>query len=226
MPINEKFLAARAAEHRNRLRTHIGLDEPIEIPYFRPNGPPGAFRVPQQLLTERMRLELQLAGNTFIVGGAPLLGDVFAYLWRLHPHFARPRPGRAFAVRDLQKRRGRFLRVWYCYGSFSTARLHRWLSRQVRRADLFAAAQLIRERVAIADQDAPGAPLEATRRSPLAPDFCHYDDLVDYVASTYALAPTAVLDLPRALVHQLYRNRQLSQPDGELTVFAPSDALL
>jgi hypothetical protein len=96
----------------------------------------------------------------------------------------------------------------------------------VRRADLFAAATLIRERLAIADQDAPGAPLEATRRSPLAPDFCRYDDLVDYIASTYAIAPTAVLDLPRAMVHQLFRNRQLSRPDGELAVFAPSDALL
>lgn len=80
--------------------------------------------------------------------------------------------------------------------------------------------------MALADQDAPGAPIESARPSALTPPFCYYDDLVDYMATAYHVPPLAVLDLPRALVHQLYRNRQLARPDGELNVFAPSDALL
>jgi hypothetical protein len=230
MPVNPQFLAARAAEHRNRLLTHVGLAEPLEIPFRFPHSAfrlqPSAFRIPQLLLTERMRLELQLAGNAFVTGREPLLGDVFVALWRLHPEFCRPRPGRLAAIRHLDRGGLRFARLWYAYGSWRAARVHRWLSRCVARCDLFAATELIRERFAIADQDAPGAPLEATYRSPVAPGFCYYDDLVEYFATTYHLAPAAVLDLPRALIHQLYRTRQLSQPDGELAVFAPSDSLL
>jgi hypothetical protein len=224
MPINSKFLAARIAEHQHRLQTHLGLAEPMLLP-LAGNGRT-AFTVPQALITERMRLELTLAGNAFLCGGEPGHGDLFVYLWRLHPEFCRPLPHRVPALRRWGHAPGRFLLNWYAYGRLRPARLQAWLVRQCRRADLPAAAALVAARLALADQDAPGADLETTRRSLVAPPFCYFDDLVDYVSRTYHVPPGAVLDLPRALVHQLYRNRLLSAPDGELSVFAPSDALL
>lgn len=227
MPINEKFLAARAAERRHRLLTHLGLPQLVEIPLL--GG--GAFRVPQVLSTERILLELRLAGSPLLVGRAPLLGDVFLWLWRHHPEFARPLPERAHLLRGLE-RVPRLLRLpllWYAYGSLRTARLHRWLSARVAGCDLFAAERLVRERVQTAEQDAPSAPCGergAARPNPLLPDFCPVDDAVDWLCSRYPLTPAQALDLPRALVHQLWRNRQLAQPEGELAVIAPSDALL
>ena len=38
-------------------------------------------------LTPRHRLEMQLGGNAFARGLAPLQGDVFQFLWRLNPAF-------------------------------------------------------------------------------------------------------------------------------------------
>lgn len=227
MPINEKFLTARAAEARQRLLTHVGVEEAIEIPYRWPRRGHRAFRVPQRLLTERMRLELQLSRNAFVCPPAgPLLGDVYGALWRMHPEFCRPRPERAHLLRYFRRARGKLFLLWYAYGRLRTARLQRWLSAQVAACDLFAATAALRARFAAAEQDAPGASLEDRRRPLVAPPFCYFDDLVDYFSSHYHLSPEQVLDLPRALVHQLYRNRQLSEPDGELSVFAPSDALL
>lgn len=225
MPVNPKFLAARAAERRNRLLAHARPILPLVLP-LRGRGA-RAFSVPQRLLTERMRLDLELAENAFVTGARPLLGDVFNLLWRMHPEFAVPCAERLFAVRQLDGRRFRFLRVWYAFGSLRTARIHRWLTRRVAACDLFAAERLIRERLDDAEQDAPGYDGSCSgRRSLAAPEFCYYDELVSFFGETYHLAPDEVLDLPRALVLQIYRNRVLSQPDGELNVFAPSDVLL
>jgi hypothetical protein len=41
-------------------------------------------------LTPRIAGELSLIGNAFICGGEPTRGDVFNFLWRLNPAFARP----------------------------------------------------------------------------------------------------------------------------------------
>ena len=229
MPINEKFLTARAAERRHRLLTHLGLPQLVELPLR--GG--GACRVPQVLSTERILLELRLAGSPFLAGRAPLLGDVFLWLWRHHPEFARPIPERAHLLRGLD-RVPRLLRLpllWAAYGSLRTARLHRWLSARVAACDLFAAERIVRERWQTAEQDAPAAECAepGARRaapSPLLPEFCPVDDVVDWLCSRYHLTPAQTLDLPRALVNQLWRNRQLAQPDGELAVIAPSDALL
>lgn len=226
MPLNEPFLAARAAEHANRLLTHLGLAAPLVLPLRRPRRFRRAFAVPQRLLTERMRLELILAQNAFFTARRPLLGDVFNVLWRLHPEFRRPHPLRVGLVRDLGARRFRLLRLWRAFGSLRTARAHRWLSRHVAACDLFAAEKLIVDRLALAEQDAPGAPWEPGRHSAVAPPFCYFDDLAVHLARSYGVPVAAALDLPRALVHQLWRAEQLAQPDGELNVFAPSDRLL
>jgi hypothetical protein len=226
MPINPQFLAARAAERRQRLLTHLALPELVAIPLRRG----GAFRVPQVLITERIRLELHLAGNALVCGRAPLLGDVFLCLWRHHPEFRRPLPARAAVLRDLGRWPAllRLALLRYAYGDLSVARLHRWLSRRVAACDLFAAEKILAGRLRTAEQDAPAAAYESGAGTPsaAAPEFCAVDDLVDWLSTTYGLSPAAALDVPRALVHQLWRNRQLAQPDGELAVFAPSDALL
>jgi hypothetical protein len=83
-----EFQAARRAEQRRRLLTHLGLAEPITLPLL--HRPGLVARISLVPLTERHRLELHLAGNAFFTGRAPLLGDVIQFLWRLSPHFRRP----------------------------------------------------------------------------------------------------------------------------------------
>lgn len=213
MPITPAFLAARHAEQRRRLLAHLRLAPALVIP-FRCGRV--KFLVPQRPLTERHRLELITAANAFFTGRAPLLGDVFQFLWRCHPSFLRPdgtlpgRPRAGWAARL----RSRFER--------------RALLAHVRRCHLFAAAEAITARLAEVEQDAPSQDFATVgqTRSAAAPDWNYFDGLVDVLARTYHLTPDEILDLPRALVHQLARNTTLGSPDGELAVFAPSDALL
>ena len=214
MPINPAFLAARRTEQLRRLLAHQRLAEPITIAF---RSRRVAFSIPQCALTERHRVELVFARNSFFTGLQPLLGDVFQFLWRCHPLFFRPDG-------TFPNHRGPvswWLRFRACY-------TRRTLLAHVRRCDLVSAAGAIRARLAEVEQDALGAPLEenAQARSPLAPDFNYFDSLVDSLGVRYGYTPDEILDLPRALVHQLARNHALSSEDGELLVFAPSDQLL
>ena len=215
MPINQNFLAARATEQRRRLLVHLGFCPPLAIPF---RAGRVRFLVPQVHLTERHRLELITARNAFFTGLQPLLGDVFMLLWRLHPQFLRP------DGTQPNQPPHRCTAHWLARLHASLAR--RLLLRQVRRCDLFGAADALRARLAEAEQDA-GAPATGPgHRSAAAPDWNYFDGLVDVLGRTYHYTPDQILDLPRALVHQLARNATLSGPEGECAVFAPSDSLL
>lgn len=223
MPINPRFLAARAAERR--LRALIHLRALCWLPLRRSGIVIG--RTPLVPLTLRSRLELKLARNSFFLAGAPpLLGDVFLFLWRLHPHYCALRPLRAGAIANLASRRFRFLRVWWAHGSFRAAVAHRLLTARVRRCDLSAAISSIQAFLAATYQDNAGDDAKVRRRGSAAPERDETDNQVDYLMTVYRLTAEQALDLPLALAHQLYRERQLQKPDGDLNVFAPSDALL
>ena len=218
--MNPDFHAARVAEQRRRLLTHAGLAEPLTLPLR--SRPGCTARVALVPLTERHRLELSLAGNAFFCARAPLLGDVLQFLWRLNPAFRRPAgtcpnlPPTDAGRSPLRTR----LRAWLARAA---------LARAVRRVDLFAAELAIRAWLETTAQDTLGdaGPGDgfALARSAAAPAHCFADELVEYFARTYGLAPAAILDLPVMLVHQLLRARALGQEDGDLAVFAPSDAL-
>ena len=224
MPINDKFLAAREQEMRNRYMAHLKLAHPIELRML-PDGDRATTRMIP--LTERHRVEMRFIRNAFFTGTAPLLGDVFLFLWRLNPDFCRPTPARAWAVRELVRKSFHFQRLWFALGTWRSAAAHRRLTRLVRRCDLFAAEEAIYAWLGIAEQDAPGVPTdEPLRASRIKPQSCYPDHLVEYCTHKYNMSPTAILDAPCALLYQLYRAHILSLPDGELEVFAPSDRLL
>jgi len=212
MPVNPAFLAARRTEQRRRLLAHLRIAPALRIPF---RSGRVFFLVPQCALTERHRLELIAAANAFFTGRQPLLGDVYQFLWRCHPHFLRPdgtlpnSPGRS---------------GWWA--QFRALYERRALLAHVRRCDLFAAAAAIRARLAEVEQDAPGDAHETGHRSAAAPDHNYFDSLIDVLGRTHHYTPDEILDLPRALVHQLTRAQLLATSEGEISVFAPSDALL
>lgn len=212
MPVTPAFLAARRTEQRRRLLAHLRLSPALRIPF---RSGRVSFLVPQCALTERHRLELIAAANAFFTGRQPLLGDIFQFLWRSHPHFLRP----GGTLPNSPGRSG-----WWA--QFRALYERRALLAHVRRCDLFAAAAAIRARLAEVEQDAPGEAGETGHRSAAAPDHNYFDSLVDVLGRTYHYTPEEILDLPRALVHQLSRAQLLTTPDGEISVFAPSDALL
>ena len=224
MPVNPKFIAARELERRHRDLAHLRA-----LCWFPLRRYGGVFtRTPLVPFTRRHRIELDLARNAFVTPGAPiLLGDVFLFLWRLHPRYRAARPGREqlLAHLDRAKPLARFLRLWRALGSLSATCLHRRLTRCVRRADLFAATGSINAFLDIAYQDAPGSDAEGAY-IPAAAARHVADNRADWLMSTYHLTHEQALDFPLALEHQLMRERALQLPDGELNVFAPSDLLL
>ncbi len=214
MPVNEKFLAARAAEHRQRLLTHAGLAAPIELPILHREGVVARARVVP--LTERHRLELALVGNAILCGRAPLLGDIMQFLWRLNPYFRRPDGTYPNLTGPVP--------IFFTWLRSRVARAA--LARAVRRCDLFAAERAIHEWLQVAEQDGHCGVSAKVTRSRLTPEHCYPDDLTNHLCSTYTIAPTQVLDLSVALVNQLWRAELLTRPNSELSVSAPSDALL
>ena len=226
MPVNPKFLAARAAERRHRDLAH--LRALCWLPLQR-HGVTFA-RTPLVPFTRRHRIELELARNAFFGPQPVLLGDVFLFLWRLHPLYTPPRPGREQLVANLAAKRFPLLRQWCALGSLGRACLHRRLTRFVRRSDLAAASAAIRRYLDIAYQDAPGEACSPTgqraRRSAISPPRHSADNHTAWLMRTYGLSHEEALDFPIALEHQLARELELQQPDGELNVSDPSDLLL
>jgi hypothetical protein len=85
MPVYPQFLQARAAEHRNRLRSYVPFAEPIRLPLVSGR----VVSVPQMHLTAQAMIDLELVGNPFLVGGQPSRWDAYRMLWRLHPAYSR-----------------------------------------------------------------------------------------------------------------------------------------
>lgn len=223
MPVNPQFLAARAAEARQRHLAH--LRAPCWLVLHRPGR--ASVRTPLVPLTLRHWLALRVAGNRFVCGGAPQLADLFLFLWQLHPQHATALPEREPAIAQLARGRFRFLRLAFAYGSLSAARRHRRLERAVRQCDFSAACAAVQAFLRITEQDAPPPSAGSRLRAgPATPDRCAADNLVDWLMTTYRMTHAEALDLPLAVGHQLYRERLLQQPDGDLEVFAPSDSLL
>lgn len=218
MPVNEKFLQARAAEQRQRATTHLPLPPPFRVPLRAGDF----YRVDQVHYTERLRLEFVLLGNPLLLPGehAASLDQVLQVLWRLHPLFYR-RSTRSFPNLAGQPLATLWLR-------FESWRESRRLRRVLARSALALTVHQLRARLRAADQDEPasdGEPGEALP-SPAAPPVNQWDDLADYYSRLWSVPPGYVLDMPRALLWQLHRNRLLAQPEGELLVIDPSDSLL
>ncbi len=233
MPVNPHFLAARAREQSNRIIAHLPRPEALLLP-LHPAPAAGfirrmcsAFRRPVAALswpivhfTNRHRLELGYAGNAFLDSTAPLLGDVQAWLWRLHPLFLRPsgelpnrrQPGGPMVFASARECR-------------AALRIRRQLIALAPRMDLFAAEHVIRSYAATVSQDAQR---DITREhvGRAAPEPNYYDDLLAYAEDRWRMSRDEALDTPTARLFQRLRNELLNSPNGILKVSAPSDALL
>lgn len=216
MPVNPRFLAARAAERRNRDIAHVRALAWVRL---RRAGKPLAT-TPIVPLTMRHRLELRLAGNGFFASGRVYLSDVFGLLWRLHPLYRPLRLG----CEEVQVGSG-LLRSWIALGSLRSALARRRLAAVVMACDLPEAVAALDEFLLSTEQDAPAAP-DGARRAPAAPERHDADNMLELLMNLYGLSHDAALDLPVAVANQLYRERMFSVPDGELEIFAPSDRLL
>jgi len=227
MPINPRFLQARATERQFRDLQHLGVLTWVPL---RRGGKLFA-RTPLVPLTLRHQLQFRIDGNAFYALRPILLGDVFQILWRLHPRYQPVRAGRERMVTNHAARAGKLLRLWMATGSFPAALAHRRLSRWVARCELEPVIAAVHEFLERTDQDQTGeettGDAQSRRyRSPISPDRQPADNLVDYLMTAYRLSHAEALDFPIALGNQLYRERLLQQPEGELQIFAPSDRLL
>lgn len=225
MPVTPQFLAARAAEHQQRLITYLPRPPALRLPIHRPRGwrrllrklryPWPSLVCPVVHLTERHCLELRVTANALLTDRAPLLGDVQKFLWRLHPWFFRPDgtfPNLAAGAPRPSYRQAR--------------RALRRLVRLVPLVDLFAAEIELNRFIAATQQDLQPPADAQPVRSRIRPEPCYYDSLAEGALRAWNLTPAQVLDLPRALVFQLQRNALLRDPSEADLVTAPSDALL
>jgi hypothetical protein len=209
MPVNEKFLAARAEEQRNRSISYLPEPEPLYLPLGRGR----VVRVRQSHLTVRAEHELRTLGNPLFVGGTCTRRHAFQFLWRLHPCFLR-RNGRQpnlcrwatlwqrFVARCIQ------LRLAYLCGALA------WP----------ASILVLQARLDRAYQDDPAADAESDR-APALPLIHAVDELCRHFEKR-GLSREAVLDSPVACLLQSIRAERLASPEGEIDVIDPSDALL
>jgi hypothetical protein len=226
MPANQQFFEERAKEARFRLMVHVRATCWIALHHA---GGAGVFaHAPLVPITERQRLELILVRCAFFTSERATWADVLLFLWRLHPHYRACVIGRE---RSMSPRAPRILhRFLYAYalGSWTSAATYLRLRSMARACDVSQAVSAIREYLVRATQDEPGyeTDIDGPKRGLATPDRCGPDNFVAYVMRNYGLTPDQALDLPIALFNQLYREQMLSTEDGELAVFAPSDALL
>lgn len=167
--VNQAFFEARAAEARRRMLAYVLHAPAIDIPLR--GGGTAIF--PVVTLRWRHMFELLRSGNALASGGLrPLLGDVFEFLWRLHPYYRSP-AGNWPNLTSYDRRPG-WLRT----------RLSHWLVRRaVARIDLAAAESLLRARIREAFQDSPKNN-DNQAPSALAPDL----SMFDYASHFFAAA--------------------------------------
>jgi hypothetical protein len=233
--ISPEYHRARAAEIRNRLITYLPAPPPLTLllrpPRYRflaslrrglwQARTGGLATLPLCHFTLRHRAELSLVANAVLGTATPREGDIFQFLWRLHPWFMRPEnllanQGHRMATPREQRH------------ALATRRR---LLRLTPQLDLPAATILLRAWLGTAQQDEPATAFDLSGPpSPLshfhAPAINHLDDLSDYFIRTYGLRRDEVLDSPQAWLYQLHRNKLLAEPDGPERVIDPSTALL
>lgn len=215
MPVNPKFLAARAAEIRNRQLAHLAVPAPL-------------CGVPVRHLTPRHVNELRLAGNAFCGGGEqPMRGDIFQFLWRLHPDFARPvRAWPRWPSRGLE-----LVKNLYAFGWRAGWARYR-LVRNVAGRSVVISALEIEGYLATVYQDLQAADLPTGAKGkqrciPLLPPGSWLDNYcLSFLRLVPGWTPEQIVDCPLARLLQLHRESLLLQEDGELSVIDPSDALL
>lgn len=199
------FEQARAREEENRIIAHL--------PYARP-----LLGQPIVTLTWRHCLELTLARNAFFTNQAPELGDVFDFIWRLHPAFFRPD-----GTRPNLPEGARIVARWRC------ALVRAALAARVRRFSLAAARAAVEAWIDASYQDMPTESTnkngsEASAVSRLSPRLTWFDSVVaQYEAGGHSRH--YALDLGVALSFQMMRARLIASGEGARCV-APSDKLI
>lgn len=227
MPINPQFLAARAKEQSARLLTYLPWPRPIVVTLRSRGGwlswwPRNPVTSPVVHFTERHHVELTFAQNAFVIGARPLRGDVFQFLWRLHPEFMRP---------DGTLANQGHRRATWCERR-RARRVQKALHRAARLCDLDHTAIALRAYLSAVELDANAyiADEKPRKRRGLAvAPHNYFDDYTEYMARTYGLTPEAAMDMPRALSFQWQRQRALlaepefvSDPSDELLASSPS----
>jgi len=181
MPFPPAVAAVLADEDRRRSLAWLALPEPL-------------LGSPARLLTLRMEMELRLVRCAFFTGRAPLWGDVFVYLWRLHPAYYRPAS----------------LRRYYDWPACAALRRHVQRLAAAPGEPLAAAEAAIRDHIRTAYLDAPAQDPAAPPPSPLEPRAHLVDSLVHWAAGHYGWAPDFTLDQPLARLFQLRRAATLA----------------
>lgn len=173
--------AALATEDRRRSLAWLALCEPL-------------LGAPARPLTLRMEMELRLVRCAFFTGRAPLWGDVFVYLWRVHPAYYRPAS----------------LRRYYDWPACAGLRRHVQRLAAAPGEPLAAAEAAIREHIRAAYLDAPAPDATDREPSPLEPRAHLVDSIVHWAAEHYGWPPDYILDQPLARLFQLRRAATLA----------------
>lgn len=186
-------------EHRNRGLSYLAVAETLCGVEIRP-------------LTLRMQLELSLAGNSFMRPGPITRASVFDFLWRLSPHYARPRHP-ALLRRRARGPLSRLLLLWVVFGSRRAASAFFELENSCAVIDLDEATRQITGCLRRWDQDRPASSSEERQRLGLVPAPRRHwvDNLVAHFLANSSMTIAGILDSPVALLYQLYRERTLAR---------------
>lgn len=183
------------------LQTLIAAENQRRGLSYLPLGPGllGSETVP---FTPRHRLELELAGNAWLVGGLPAPAHTFQFLWRLHPLFRRPDGSFPNQRSALGARPSA--------SASAAAREH--LAARAIHFPLSVCTLAIRPFLEAALQDRPARTLSDP--PPLYQPAPHWlDDLVDYYAHRYGWHYARIMDTPLALLYQWWRAAAIARGD-------------
>lgn len=190
---------AVAREEENRLLAYVGRGRPV-LGFLLVN------------LTWRHCLELSLARNAFFTELRAERGDVFDFLWRLHPHF-RTIDGRFPNVRHGAKPPSRLR------SAFAAWRIALF----VRRVDLVQAELAILQWIRDAYQDKPADDTDGDDSSPkpTASALSARLNWFDWISSQHG---DRALDLGVAVSFQILRAQMVARGEGARCI-PPSAAL-
>jgi hypothetical protein len=141
-----------------------------------------------------MVMELRRVNCALLTGRAPLWGDIFVYLWRVHPAYYRPASFRRF----------------YDWPTCAALRRHVQRLAAAPGTPLADAETALRAHLAAAYADAPAPDATDRTPSPLLPRAHLVDSLIHWAATTYSWPPDMILDQPLARLFQLRRAAALA----------------